>query len=82
MSVLQMTGTGQEDWVKKFDPNKRILTGQSYLLAKRLMDLFLVLVTLPLWLPLNGIVALLIRIISPGAPVIFKQLRTGKGGHS
>lgn len=80
MSVLQMVTTHQEDWIKKFDPNKRILQGRAYLVAKRIMDLFLVLITLPLWLPLNGIVALLIHFTSPGAPVMFKQLRTGKGG--
>src|SRR6266498_1908717 len=80
MSVLQMTTAYQEDWIKKFDPHKRILTGKAYLMAKRVMDLFLVLITLPLWLPLNGIIALIIRIASPGAPVVFTQLRTGKGG--
>ena len=80
MSVLQMTATQQEEWFKKFDPHKRILTGKAYFLAKRSMDLFLVLITLPFWLPLNGIIALLIRITSPGAPVVFKQLQTGKGG--
>ena len=80
MSVLQMTGTPQEDWVRKFDPNKRILTGRAYVLAKRLMDLILVLLALPFWLPLNAIIALIIRITSPGAPVVFNQLRTGKGG--
>lgn len=81
MSVLQMTTPHQEEWIKKFDPNKRFLSGRAYLLAKRSMDLFLVLITLPLWLPLNGMIALIIRITSPGAPVVFKQLRTGKGGH-
>lgn len=80
MSVLEMISPYEEDWIKKFDPNKRIITGRGYLIAKRTMDLFLVLITLPLWLPLNGIIALIIRITSPGAPVIFKQLRTGKGG--
>jgi lipopolysaccharide/colanic/teichoic acid biosynthesis glycosyltransferase len=80
MSVLQMTTVHQEDWIKRFDPNKRFLRGRAYLLAKRLMDLLLVVITIPLWLPLNGIVAMIIRITSPGAPVIFKQLRTGKGG--
>ena len=80
MSVLEMISTHEQDWFKKFDPEKRILTGQAYRLAKRCMDLFLVVVTLPLWLPLNGIIALLIRITSPGAPVVFRQLRTGKGG--
>lgn len=80
MSVLQMTTTHQEDWIKRFEPGKGILRGRAYRLAKRVMDLFLVLITLPLWLPLNGIVALVIRITSPGAPVMFRQLRTGKGG--
>src|SRR4026207_772754 len=80
MSVLQMIPSFEEDWIKKFDPQKRLLTGKTYLMAKRAMDLILVLITLPLWLPLNGIIALIIQLTSPGAPVIFKQLRTGKGG--
>ncbi len=80
MSVLEMISSYEEDWIKKFDPKKRILKGTAYLLTKRALDLLLVLITLPLWLPLNGIVALMIRITSPGAPVIFKQQRTGKGG--
>src|SRR5215211_2217122 len=80
MSVLQLATAPQEDWIKNFDPKKRFLRGQAYTIAKRIMDLFLVLTTLPLWLPLNGIIALIIRLTSPGAPVVFKQLRTGKGG--
>ena len=80
MSVLEMISSYEEDWIKKFDPQKRLLTGTAYFLTKRVMDLFLVLVSLPVWLPLNGIIALIIRITSPGAPVIFTQLRTGKGG--
>ena len=70
----------EEDWIKKFDPQKRLLTGKTYLMAKRAMDLVLVLTTLPLWLPLNLAIALIIRLTSPGAPVVFRQLRTGKGG--
>lgn len=80
MSVLEMISSYEEDWIKKFDPQKRILKGTAYLLTKRVLDLLLVLITLPLWLPLNGIVALIIQLTSPGAPVIFKQQRTGKGG--
>jgi lipopolysaccharide/colanic/teichoic acid biosynthesis glycosyltransferase len=80
MSVLEMIPAHEEDWFKRFDPQKRILTGQGYLLVKRFMDLFLVGVTLPLWLPLIGTIALIIRVTSPGAPVMFRQLRTGKGG--
>jgi lipopolysaccharide/colanic/teichoic acid biosynthesis glycosyltransferase len=80
MSVLEMLSSYQDEWIKRFDPEKRILTGRAYQLAKRLMDIFLVVLALPFWLPLNGIIALVIRITSPGAPVIFTQLRTGKGG--
>src|SRR3989304_1635418 len=80
MSVVEVNAIHVEDWVKKFDPQKRIVTGEAYLIAKRFMDLFLVVVTLPLWLPLTGLIALIIRATSPGAPVVFKQLRTGKGG--
>lgn len=80
MTVLEMISTQNEDWYKKFIPQKRILTGSAYLLAKRLMDLFLVVITFPVWLPLLGIIALLIQVTSPGEPVVFKQLRTGKGG--
>lgn len=80
MSVLEMISSYEEDWIKKFDPQKRLLTGTAYFVTKRVMDLFLVLVSLPVWLPLNAIIAVIIRITSPGAPVIFTQLRTGKGG--
>lgn len=80
MSVLQMISSYEEEWIKKFDPQKRILTGKAYFVTKRFLDLFLVLISLPLWLPLNVIIALIIRVTSPGAPVIFTQLRTGKGG--
>ncbi len=80
MSVLEMIVGREEDWVKKFDPQRRLLTGRSYRLAKRFMDLFLVVITFPLWLPVNIIIAIIIQVTSPGAPVVFKQLRTGKGG--
>ncbi len=80
MSVLEMITPYEEEWIKKFDPRKRILTGDAYMIAKRIMDLTLVLVTLPVWLPLIGLIALIIRVTSPGAPVMFKQMRTGRGG--
>lgn len=80
MSVLEMISSYEEDWIKKFDPQKRIFKGVAYFLIKRIMDLVLVLITLPLWLPLNAVIAVIIRITSPGAPVLFSQLRTGKGG--
>src|SRR5512141_535378 len=68
-------------WVKSFDPHKRILTGRAYRVAKRLIDLSIVIISMPFWLPVLGLVALAIAVTSPGAPVIFVQQRTGKGGH-
>jgi lipopolysaccharide/colanic/teichoic acid biosynthesis glycosyltransferase len=44
------------------------------------MDVTLVLLSLPLWIPFLVVIGFVIRATSPGAPVIFKQLRTGKGG--
>lgn len=78
--MLQIMGMHQEDWVKRFDPRKRIFTGQAYIWAKRCMDLSLVILSMPFWLPLCLLIALIIHVTSPGAPTIFKQLRTGKGG--
>ena len=62
-------------------PQKRSVTGDTYLIAKRIMDIMLVLVSAPVWLPLLGVVALAILVTSPGEAVLFKQCRTGKGGN-
>jgi lipopolysaccharide/colanic/teichoic acid biosynthesis glycosyltransferase len=42
--------------------------------------LTVVLLALPFWLPIFVIIALLIKLTSPGASAIFTQLRTGRGG--
>ena len=80
MGVLQMTTTHPEDWVKKFDPHKRVLIGKSYFVAKRVMDISLVILSIPLWLPVMAVIAIIIFVGSPGDPVFFVQQRTGKGG--
>jgi lipopolysaccharide/colanic/teichoic acid biosynthesis glycosyltransferase len=67
-------------WIRKFDPRRRTLTGRSYLRAKRIFDLAVVILALPFWLPVFIIIALIIKLTSPGAPAIFTQLRTGRGG--
>lgn len=48
---------------------------------KRLFDLALTIVSMPLWLPLLGVVALLVR-LKLGTPVLFRQQRPGLGGHA
>jgi lipopolysaccharide/colanic/teichoic acid biosynthesis glycosyltransferase len=52
---------------------------RRYQIAKRVMDVTLCLLALPVAFPLMLICALLIRIDSPG-PVVFVQERIGKGG--
>ena len=52
---------------------------KEYQIAKRVMDVALCLLAMPLALPLLAICALAIRIDSPG-PVLFVQERTGRGG--
>jgi len=52
---------------------------KGYQIAKRVMDVALCLLALPVALPLMAICALAIRLDSPG-PVIFVQERIGKGG--
>lgn len=45
---------------------------------KRLLDLALVILTAPLWLPVMALTALSVRLFL-GAPVLFRQVRIGKG---
>src|SRR5215468_8170544 len=69
-------------WIRKFNTNKPLFKGESYLRVKRIMDLTLVGLSAPLWLPVMGIAALAIYITSPGAPVIYASKRIGRGGKS
>lgn len=48
-------------------------------MLKRAFDLAVVIVTAPLWLPVLGSVALLVRLML-GRPVIFRQRRPGLRG--
>ncbi|MFM7024815.1 MAG: sugar transferase, partial [Limnohabitans sp.] len=51
----------------------------AYDLLKRVLDVTAVLLTLPVWLPLAMLVALAVRLDSPG-PALFSQWRTGLHG--
>ena len=44
------------------------------------MDITLVIISAPFWIPALGLIALVITLTSPGAPSMFTQLRTGIGG--
>jgi lipopolysaccharide/colanic/teichoic acid biosynthesis glycosyltransferase len=77
---LKHTPVENYSWINSFNPRKRIFVGRSYSILKRIIDLSLVLLSFPFWLPLLGVIGLIITITSPGAPAIFSQFRTGKGG--
>ena len=70
----------EEEWLRKFNPNKRLLTGRSYLFSKRAFDLLVVTLSSPFWLPVMLMVMAVVWLSSPGDPVFFFQNRTGRGG--
>ncbi len=74
-----MTANSQFLDLKLISSGDVSLIRPGYHLAKRTLDIFVCLVTLPFLLPLFLVCALLIWLDDPG-PVFFKQLRTGKGG--
>jgi lipopolysaccharide/colanic/teichoic acid biosynthesis glycosyltransferase len=52
---------------------------RGYLIAKRLFDLAVCFAAVPVVVPLLGLIALAIRLDSPG-PIVFRQQRTGRHG--
>ncbi len=70
------------DWLDRLRPEHRILTGSVYRIAKRLMDVGLVVASAPLWLPLLALCALAIKVDDRRSPVLFVQERAGVGGRA
>lgn len=68
-------------WWEKYDPHKYMENRRGYLIAKRAFDLFVVLLSMPLWAPMLLVTALLVKMGGWGAPVVFVQYRTGQGGN-
>jgi len=67
-------------FVQQFPQANLIISDhRSYRLIKRLLDVIISSVALFFLLPLFGVIAILIKVDSPG-PVIFKQKRIGKDG--
>ena len=84
MEILHGETTPQRSYNNKVLETIRahhpLLPGSVYLFLKRVFDLAITLITLPVWMPLLGLCALLIKLDSPEGPAFFTQLRTGKGG--
>jgi lipopolysaccharide/colanic/teichoic acid biosynthesis glycosyltransferase len=66
-------------WVRRVDPNRRLLRGRTYEAVKRGMDIAFVLVALPMLLPLWILCWLVVKLESPRTPAIYIQARTGRG---
>jgi lipopolysaccharide/colanic/teichoic acid biosynthesis glycosyltransferase len=80
MTITRVDSLSQAEWIRRFPAERRIATDRRYRFLKRIMDLTVVLLSMPFWLPLLGLISFFIWISSPKAPVLFYHLRTGKGG--
>jgi lipopolysaccharide/colanic/teichoic acid biosynthesis glycosyltransferase len=72
--------TNAVPWYERFDPQRRLVRGQAYWRMKRVMDVALCLLAMPVLLAAFAVCAVLIKLDSPGGPVLFQQQRTGRGG--
>ncbi len=70
------------DWLDRMRPEDRLVTGRAYLIAKRVMDVALVVLAAPLWLLVMAVCALAVKLDDPSAPVVFTQTRTGVAGRT
>ena len=67
-------------WIERYSLQTSFFKNKPYHFLKRSMDIILVLLSSPIWVPLIAMIAVLIKIDSPSGPIIFRQLRTGYGG--
>lgn len=70
----------QPEWLGQLAAAQPLLRNKPYRVAKRLMDLSIVLLSFPFWSSLLILCVLAIRLESPRDSVWFSQQRTGKGG--
>jgi lipopolysaccharide/colanic/teichoic acid biosynthesis glycosyltransferase len=70
----------QYDWLNRISVEEHLLRGRSYTVAKRLMDLLLVILAIPVLVPAFIICIVLIKFEDSSGPIFFVQQRTGKGG--
>ncbi len=82
MSIYQLPLEEPLDipWYERFDPNRRLIRGATYFRLKRALDLLLCILALPVLVMGFVICAILIKLDSPGGPILYRQWRTGHGG--
>lgn len=72
--------SGSLAWVENINPATALFQGNTYKFTKRIMDLTLAILILPIALPLLLISSIAIKIENFNGPIIYSQLRTGRGG--
>ena len=82
LTTEQQFAPSHYGWLDQIKPGQSLMGKKSYLIAKRMMDITIVLMSLPIVLPILTLCALLIKLESRRDPVIFRQQRTGKGGRA
>lgn len=77
-----MAESKQQQLLKRVNVSTTITNGdsKSYLISKRIMDIFLSLIGIILLLPVFALISVLIKIEDRKGTVIFKQVRIGKDG--
>ncbi|NJN68367.1 MAG: sugar transferase [Chloroflexaceae bacterium] len=80
MTIALRNIQDQYRWFQEVNPEQCVLRGRSYLIAKRVMDITLAVISLPFIVPFMLLCIVLLKMESPRAPVFFSQWRTGQGG--
>jgi len=78
--ITKSHSNGSIAWVENINPATAVFKGNFYIVIKRLLDLMLAILILPVALPLLLITAIAIKIENVNGPIIYSQLRTGRGG--
>lgn len=79
-STIQPALWSGHEWVDRMKPEHRVVTGASYEVIKRMVDVTLVIITAPVWLLLFTLCAAVIKLDDWSAPVVYSQRRAGLHG--
>ena len=70
------------EWFLGRNPGRPILRGAAYAVAKRFLDIAIVVLALPVVIPAVLGCWLAVKLEAPGAPAVFVQRRTGRNGRT
>lgn len=68
------------EWISRYRSRTKVLNLWQYLFIKRCLDIFILLISSPIWIPVLVVISCIIKMSSPKVPFYFYQLRTGKNG--